>query len=250
MSTTLSGNKRLLGIDVSSHQGIINWAEVAAYPDNVYFTGIRTGISWAYVDSFFKTNWIEAKAYGILRAAYHVLYPLQPVERQMDNFLKIIGDDLGEFPLVLDLELVHGALPAQIQSSVWVAAKYLKSKTGKYPIIYSRKEWIDFNLTKFGAPPAWLNDFYWWLAHYTKDGSEHPGPPPVPKGVDASRVIVHQTSDRQSSIGSQAKTTDRNRWQAGNEESLYDFVGMHIPDILTYEDKVDILWDFHPGIHP
>jgi len=226
------------GIDVSKHQGFINWDVVAAHKPKVHFAGIRAGISWGYIDKLFARNWEEAKRVGIARAAYHVLYPDQPWQRQMDHFLKIVGDDLGELPLVLDLELDRGVKPEQMQEVVFSCVKYLIAKQSRNPIIYSRAQWVNDYMTGPRVPPSWYPYVFWWLAHYTMSGAEHQGPPALPRGVKDG-VIIHQTSDKQPNIGGQASATDYNRWQ-GDEADFYDFIGIAqpTPPVSSCEDKL------------
>ena len=205
---------RPFGIDVSRHQGVIDWEVVKAHKPEVEFCGIRAGISWRYVDPFFGSNWAEAKKVNIPRAAYHVLYPDQDWKRQMDHFLKLVGDDKPEMGYVIDLELVRDIGPYDIRAIVGACQEYLQWMTGMDTIIYSRAQWIDDYMTWSATPPVWYHDVWWWLAHYLPVGmrGEHKGPPDLPRGVNAEDVIIHQTSDKQPNIGGQAKTTDTNRW--------------------------------------
>ena len=235
------------GIDVSRWQGSINWDAVAINERKVLFSGIRATISWGYVDSWFNRNWTEAKRVGIARAAYHVLYPGVSAKRQMDNFLKVVGDDLGELPLVLDVELSHNKSTSEITNSILQCASIIEAKTDRKPIIYSRASFIDKYVTGTRSPGAWLNQFDWWLAHYLRSGEEHAGPPSLPKGVSRNRCIIHQTTPSGESFGTQSKTLDYNRWQFDkNHYSAY----VNQTKILTMAEKIDLLWSAHPELHP
>lgn len=243
------------GIDVSRYQGKIDWDKTALYRPQVVFAGIRAAISWGYTDTWFARNWEEAVRVGILPMAYHVVYPGESAERQIDHFLKVIGEERLKplrqgrgMPLVLDVELDHGLAPAKISQAVERCAVLVTQATGRKPIIYSRAQWVDVYITGVGNPPAWLNQYDWWLAHYNADGSEHAGPPPLPKGVERNRCVIHQTSQKGPgrAMGMESEGVDLNRWQ-GTLESFkaYAGIGGAAPVELSLEEKVCRLWEAH-----
>ena len=235
-----------LGIDISQHQGKMNWDIVAAHHPKVEFVGIRSGISWGYTDKWFSFNWAEAKRVGIPRTAYHVIYPASSANRQVDKIIELLGGDNGELPITLDIELDHGQHFSKIAAKTYQCAVLLENKTGKKPIIYSRANWVDLHITGTGNVPNWLNDYDYWLAQYLREPREHPGPPTLPKGVSRNRVIIHQTSERGAPIGSQAKMQDYNRWQ-GDLASFYNYIGKTTPldepppEPLTLEERIQRL---------
>ncbi|NMB87002.1 MAG: glycoside hydrolase family 25 protein, partial [Chloroflexi bacterium] len=134
---------RAFGIDVSRYQGKTNWDVVKAHSPKVVFAGIRATVSWGYRDSWFAHNWEEARRVGILRMAYHVVYPAENPNRQVDNFLATVGTDFGELPLVLDVELDQGQSARNIANNVLTHAQLIEARTGRRPIIYSRASWVD-----------------------------------------------------------------------------------------------------------
>lgn len=234
------------GIDVSRYQGVINWDVLrqAQKPQPVKFVGIRAGISWGYVDSFFGRNWQEAKAAGIPRAAYHVFYPNESPERQARHFIKTIREanvagasayasagsslheTLGELPPVADVELysgIHACTPAVYGKNLQEYLGWIEAFGGVRPVIYSRKTMIDKFVTD-GKLFEWLSKYDWWLAQYLKDGSEHPGPVALPVGVNEENAIIHQTSDRGAPFGVQSKALDYNRWIGKGKRSLEQYL--------------------------
>lgn len=248
------GMDKPFGIDVSRHQGAINWDITVKGDPKVIFVGVRASISWGYQDGFFKRNWEESKRLGLLRAAYHVVYPAESPVRQVDNFLQVVGSDLGELPLVLDLELDHGLPAAAIADCVITCSGLILQKSGRKPMIYSRANWINDYITGGASktPPSWLDEHDWWLAHYTVDGSEHPGPPPLPRGVSRARCKIHQTSRKGQGkyYGMESYDLDLNRWQ-GDLADLMQYAGGNagVEVGLTFGEKVDLLWAHHPELH-
>ena len=213
------------GIDVSSHQGVINWDKVAAFTPKVRFAFIRAGVSYAYEDPQFQRNWAEAKRVGIDRGAYHALYPGQDVKRQVDNFARIVGSDKGELAMVGDVELHHNVPPRSLLAAVGDYLARISDACKRPAINYTRASFMDYYVLGNGllAPPAWFNDYDWWLAQYLLSGIEHVGPPILPRGVRRDRVIVHQTSEKGEGLkaGMQSAGLDYNRWQEPTARLTY-----------------------------
>ncbi|NMC78971.1 MAG: hypothetical protein GYA59_06395 [Chloroflexi bacterium] len=225
--------ERAFGIDVSRYQGLTDWDVVAAHVSRVVFAGIRATISWGYRDPWFSHNWQEAKRVGVLRMAYHVVYPSQDADRQVDNFLGMLGSDLGELPPVLDVELDQGQTPTVIANNILRHAQLIEARTGKRPIIYSRASWVD----PYMAGATWLNNYDWWLAHYLSTPDEHPGPPKLPKTV--TKWLIHQTTSHGAPIGVESKQMDYDRWN-GDEAAVYRYANLPVPiPQPTWEEAID-----------
>ena len=208
---------RLFGIDVSQYQGVLDWDAIANHSPLVEFVGIRAGISWGYTDKWFSKNWAEAKRVGIIHTAYHVFYPADSPERQVDNFKKTVGDDIGEFPVTADIELNHGLTPKQYSINLKRYLDLLEAAFGRKPIIYSRATFIDpFVGVDFTKPYG--NLYLWWMAHYQKAGVEMTDPPNIPKNVDRGNVIIHQNGDKFKAIGGPSSSMDFNRWLKTTKE--------------------------------
>lgn len=221
----MSSSDLPFGIDVSKWQGKIDWDVIAKFDSpKLEFVGIRASINYAYTDTWFARNWSEAKRVGIPRTAYHVVYPGSSPEKQVSYFLDVVGSDIGELPLTLDCELDHNLHYTKIASCILQCAVLIESATGRKPLIYSRALWVDDYITGSGqTPPAWLNNYDWWLALYLNTTSEHPGPPTLPRGVNRERCKIHQTSQKGAPIGVQSKQLDYDRWQ-GTSASLLAYL--------------------------
>ncbi|MBU0511459.1 MAG: hypothetical protein KJ638_07140 [Chloroflexi bacterium] len=147
-------SNEILGIDVSTsgQGGPIDWqAAKLSAPANLKFVAIRATISWGYVDKWFANNWVGVKTAGFDRLAYHIVYPDESAERQMDNFLRQFSDDDFGNGLVLDVEKDHGKKPDTIGACVAKCIDIIQSRTGKAPILYSRAFFIkDFSTVHLG----------------------------------------------------------------------------------------------------
>ncbi len=91
------------GIDVSHHQGAIDWDKVAATGE-VDFAYIKATEGGDHVDRLFKTNWDGAAAVGIARGAYHFFTLCRSGKEQAANFVRTVPADPSALPPVVDLE--------------------------------------------------------------------------------------------------------------------------------------------------
>lgn len=207
------------GIDLSRYNSSadgkvgVNFDTIAAHRPKVSFIAMRTGVSWGYQDSCFAQYFAEARRIGVCILPYHVVYPGQPAQAQVDNLLRILnGCDLSAVRLVLDLELDFELSRTVITQTVLGCMQLLEKKCGRLPILYSRAGWVNAHLSVADLPAS-----DWWLAQYrwAKPSPlvtpEHPCPPALPKGV--STWLIHQTASRAPSIGAPANPyMDYNRW--------------------------------------
>lgn len=179
------------------------------------FVAVRSGISWGYVDQWFRYSWEHL---DVPRLAYHVVYPGEIASKQMDHFLNIVKPQEHD-RLVLDMELDHGYSKARITNTLLECLEYLKGITGRYPVIYSRASWVNQFLDVSRLPKL-----DWWLAGYRKPlppplyTAEATPPPALPKGVD--NWLIHQTAERGngSEFGVASHYVDIDRWNTGNKE--------------------------------
>jgi GH25 family lysozyme M1 (1,4-beta-N-acetylmuramidase) len=226
------------GIDISQHNASYDGKRmpdfdlIQAHEPKVRFIAMRTGLSWGYRDTLFERYFSEAWRIGVCVLPYHVLYPGEDAVRQMDFFLTILKEvDLDQVRLALDLELDHGRSKAQITRMLNECLRYLKSRTGRYPIVYSRALWINEFLEVEDLPKL-----DWWLAQYIRSYEspeftpEYPCPPMLPRGV--RQWLIHQTSQRAPAIGGLGHYMDYNRWN-GSLEQLWAYFGRNKPRLAA-----------------
>ncbi|HEV7717761.1 MAG TPA: GH25 family lysozyme, partial [Arsenicitalea sp.] len=90
------------GIDVSHHQGKIDWPGVAV--TGVSFAYIKASEGGDHVDTAFGPNWSGARSVGITVGAYHFFTLCRPGAEQAANFLRVLPLDQPMLPPVIDLE--------------------------------------------------------------------------------------------------------------------------------------------------
>lgn len=100
------GGEDMKGIDVSVHNGNIDWNKVKA--DGIDFAILRAGYGRLekQKDEKFEQNYAGAKAAGIPIGAYWYSYAMTPEEAELeaDVFLSVIKGKQFEMPVYFDLE--------------------------------------------------------------------------------------------------------------------------------------------------
>ena len=98
---------RVLGIDVSHHNGQVDWFSVAR--TEVRFAYAKATDGGTFVDPQFAANWPGIRDAGLLRGAYHFGRPGSDPEAQAVQFASVVGPlSWGALPPVLDLEVMEG----------------------------------------------------------------------------------------------------------------------------------------------
>ena len=150
------------GVDVSYHNGTINWTQVknAGYE----FAFIRISDGTGFHDPQFATNWTGAHAAGLLRGIYQFFRPNQDVNAQADMVIAAVGTPApGDLPPVIDVEATGNLSPASVATKVRQWVDRVKTATGVDPIVYTGKYfWRD----QVGGPTSFANNPL-WIAQYT-----------------------------------------------------------------------------------
>ena len=90
------------GIDVSHHQGTIEWPMLPS--QGVDFAYIKATEGGDHRDSRFAANWAGARDAGIARGAYHFFTLCRPGRDQAANFIATVPNDPDALPPAVDLE--------------------------------------------------------------------------------------------------------------------------------------------------
>jgi lysozyme len=160
------------GIDVSYHNGTINWSSVKA--SGVEFAFVRVSDGIGFRDPKFATYYPAAKAAGVIRGPYQFFRPNQDVAAQADLLVSAIGGVYtpGDLPPVIDVEATGGLSPATVAARVRTWVDRVKGKLGIDPIVYTGKYfWRD----QVGGPSSFANNAL-WIAAYTSLCPDIPSP--------------------------------------------------------------------------
>ncbi len=166
------------GVDVSHHQGAIDWRTLAA--DDIAFAYIKATEGADHVDTRFAFNWREAAAAGLYRGAYHFFTLCQPGARQAAHFIAVVPRDAGALPAAVDLEHMGpcrlGPTMTDVVGEARIFMDALEAHYGVRPIIYTTREFHDaylrdvtgerFWIRSLGLPPRFReSDWIIWQHH-------------------------------------------------------------------------------------
>ncbi|HYD89231.1 MAG TPA: GH25 family lysozyme [Vitreimonas sp.] len=151
-------SRYIQGVDVSWHQGPIDWRALAA--DDVAFAYIKASEGADHVDPRFAVNWREADAAGLRRGAYHFFTLCQPGARQAANFIAAVPRADGALPPALDLEHMgpcrRGPTMPDVIAEARIFLDRVEAHYGVRPIIYTTREFHDAHLTALTGERFWL----------------------------------------------------------------------------------------------
>jgi lysozyme len=151
-------SRYIQGVDVSHHQGAIDWPTLAS--DNVAFAYIKATEGADHVDTRFEYNWREAAAAGLYRGAYHFFTLCQPGARQATNFIATVPREAGALPPAVDLEHMgpcrQGPTMTDVVGEARAFMDRLESHYGVRPIVYTTREFHDSYLRELTGERFWI----------------------------------------------------------------------------------------------
>ena len=176
------------GIDISHHQGRIDWEELK---DNgqidhcpIRFVMIKATEGATQTDRNFRDNFYQARENGFTRGAYHFYSVHSPAEQQAYHFIKTVDLENGDLPPVLDVE--HKPKNQSDEDFRHSVLKWLNIVESHYrvkPIIYT---YFKFK-TRYLSDPV-FDEYPYWIAHYYVDSLEYQWPWKFWQHTDVGRL--------------------------------------------------------------
>ena len=161
------------GIDVSKHNGAVNWSHVKA--DGVQFAILRAGYGKevSQKDAQFEANYAGCKAQGIPCGAYWYSYASTPAEARQEAAvcLSVLKGKTFAFPIYFDIE--EQKVLAQGKTACTAIAKaFLETveKAGYFVGIYSSKSYLESCFTE-----ELRTRYAVWVAHYGVEKTTYHG---------------------------------------------------------------------------
>lgn len=155
------------GVDVSYHQGAIDWKAVAA--SDIQFAFIRAGSFKSGLDACFRDNMSGAIAAGIPVGIYVYSYATTPEMAAQEGMFAIscAKDYPISYPIAYDIEdAYHKGMTADQLKALINSFCTTVQNAGYYPIVYSSKNWFT---NRIGAVSQDT-----WVAQYA-DACAYPG---------------------------------------------------------------------------
>ncbi|MDC3417408.1 glycoside hydrolase family 25 protein [Aquibacillus salsiterrae] len=158
------------GIDVSEHQGLIDWDKVKA--DGIQFAMIRCGYGsdlQKQDDKQFERNVQECERVNIPWGAYLYSYALNQEEAisEANHVIRLLENRLPSYPIALDMEdadqyKAKKGMPDN-QQLVAICQTFLSKvkQAGFEVMLYANKDWLTSKLSDKGLEP-----YHKWLAQW------------------------------------------------------------------------------------
>jgi lysozyme len=168
---------QIKGIDISVHQGQVNWDQIKR---DVDFAIIRAGYGGGGLDGQLKRNQAEARKRGIPLGYYFFAYPGRSSgAAQAREFYNFVGKlQPGEF-VALDIENEPSYGRNLVASDVAWSKEFLDTAKGLFgvkPMVY-----MDGGVkSKFDWSPVVKGDYGLWIATWGANNGQIPGTQPNP----------------------------------------------------------------------
>jgi len=164
------------GIDISHHQGDIDWDELREKgminETPIRFIMIKATEGATKIDDNFEDNFYQAREYGFTRGAYHFYSVHSPAKQQANFFINKVKLEKGDLPPVLDVEhKPKNQTDEEFKASVLEWLEIVERHYGVKPIIYT---YYKFKLQYLSDPV--FDEYPYWIAHYYVNEVEYEGP--------------------------------------------------------------------------
>lgn len=150
------------GIDISHHQGYINWNAVDT--ENIFFAFMKATEGGNFKDKRFQQNWTAAKKTSLRRGAYHFFSFFKTGKEQAKNYIGSVKLTANDLPPVVDLEYGRYTEKNRPKASTIVKELRVMLQTfhryyGKRPILYCTYNCYNLYVKGiFDEYPIWIRD--------------------------------------------------------------------------------------------
>ncbi|MBX3095330.1 MAG: hypothetical protein KF812_00565 [Fimbriimonadaceae bacterium] len=171
------------GIDVSAHNGEIDWTAVAN--DEIDFVYIKATEGGDWVDARYSDNSRKARAAGLHVGAYHFFTLKTPGHDQAKHFIATVPKEQGMLIPAVDLEF-HGNSEVRpsvrdFQKELLTFMEMIESHYGVEPMVYTVPDFASAYLRGVPFRRLWICETYikpwgfasgWWSVwQYSHQGS-------------------------------------------------------------------------------
>lgn len=149
-------------IDVSNHNGVINWDKVKASGVVQAWTKATEGLT--FLDAYLQSNLSGMRGVGVADGTYHFARPaVGNAQRQADWYVDSVlkAGGFGVLAPVLDIEVTGGLTKTQLTDWMTTWLQRVESRTGRVPVIYTYTSFGDesFDSTEFSRYPLWIANY-------------------------------------------------------------------------------------------
>jgi lysozyme len=146
------------GVDVSAHQGRVNWNSVAS--SGIRFVYLKATEGGDFQDEMFGENLRGAHQAGLECGAYHFFSLKTPGALQAQNFIKAVPKDFVSLPPAVDLEYWgnSSARPSveNFQEQLGFFLDAIRKEYDREPVLYTSHDFSSVYLVNFSIKRPWV----------------------------------------------------------------------------------------------
>ncbi len=151
------------GVDISHHQGAIDWNLLAG--DGVQFAYIKASEGASFRDDRFSDNWAGSRKAGVMPGAYHYYSLCAPPLLQAENFLASAPPSpFPALPPTVDLELAGNCArrptPVEFQADLRVFLDAVEAAWNRRVVLYVTSDFYPYVQGHFADNPLWVRSIF------------------------------------------------------------------------------------------
>lgn len=123
------------GIDISHHNGKIDWKKVSSTP--ILFVYIKATEGASHIDTSYVKNFEGAKKFGFKVGSYHFFRMTSSAHDQFANFKKTVDRDKQDLIPMVDVETSDKRSAEELRDSLNVFIGLVREYYGVKPMIYA-----------------------------------------------------------------------------------------------------------------
>lgn len=153
----------VFGIDVSHHQGDIDWSLVDSFRANpIQFAYVKATEGETHLDDMLYKNFFSAQAKGLSVGTYHYFKTTSGPLEQFYNYSEAIDELNQDLIPMVDVEERGNISDEDFHYNLQLLLDLLEEKFGKKPLIYTGNSFYDDYLSDK------YKNYYFCIAHYSQ----------------------------------------------------------------------------------
>lgn len=217
-------DKNYNGIDISKHQGTINW-DVLKKDSKIQYIYIKATEGSDLVDERYQQNLRNARKAGFKVGSYHYLTNKSSVVNQFKNFATTAQREEQDLIPVIDVEVCKQWTAQQLRDSLKVFANMVEDYYGCKPIIYTYENFFRNYLGKAFA------EYPIFIAKYSRTQNELPN-------INGVNWILWQYSES-GRVGGISTNVDLSRFNKGRSINDILYKPSKSKPKISVKDAVD-----------
>lgn len=148
------------GLDVSHHQGYIDWEQVKK-KYRFFFVYMKATEGNDFIDQHFQRNWQQTRSKGWKVGAYHFFTMGSSGREQANHFIRTVPKSKENLPPVIDVEISLHHSPSEVRLQLQEMMDLLEMHYEKKPILYVTYDTYDRYIKNHFQPyPLWIRDVF------------------------------------------------------------------------------------------